>query len=97
MVNNSLEALKIIDVHKILFCLFTKDTEIILQGEKLWQDDKISFSCPGICYFEGFSAALTPPNNCSVPNLLHLRVKPENTCSACIILCLREIIPEMTE
>lgn len=95
MVNHSLGTLKIIDVHK-MFCLFTRDTEIALEGEKSWQDAKISFSRPRICYFEGFSAALALPNHCSLPNPVHLRVKPKNVLSL-FILYLREIIPEMTE
>lgn len=53
-------------------------------------------SRPRICYFEGFSAALALPNHCSLPNPVHLRVKPKNVLSL-FILYLREIIPEMTE
>lgn len=74
-----------------------RGTEIMLQGEKSCQDAKISLSCPRISYFEGFLVVLAPPNQCSVPNLVHLWVKPENMCSACFILCLREIIPEMNK
>lgn len=95
MINHNLGTYKIVDAHE-MFPL-SRGAEIMLQGEKFWQDAKISLSCPRISNFEGFSVLLAPPNQCSVPNLVHLRVKPENMCSTCFILCLRQIIPEMTE
>lgn len=93
MVNHILGTQKIEDVHK-MFCLFTRGTEIILQKRN--PGKILKFSCPRIHCFEGFAAVLSAPIQCSVSNLVHLMVKPENMRSACFVLCLREIIAEIS-